>query len=168
MHCAVTVSTSSSALPSSAVAIRITRHISIPRLSRWATCSQGSMSENTVTSLLREIGGFGLPSARASRGVGPLLKLLASDEDVTRDELRAAVNRAFDGLYHHPLIRHTERFTHTLRKRRLIPNEQSTEDLIRFVVEQVVARRPVPVPDMLVQEFWQFFNELFSSPELKG
>ena len=26
----------------------------------------------------------------------------------------------------------------------------------------------VPVPDALVQEFWQFFNELFSSPELKG
>lgn len=126
------------------------------------------MSDHTVTSLLREIGGFGLSTVRASRGFAPLLKLLANDDDITREDLRAAVDRAFEGLYHHPLIRHTERFTHTLRKRHLIPNEQSTEELIRFVVEQVVARSPVPVPDMLVQEFWQFFNELFSSPELKG
>ncbi len=118
--------------------------------------------------LLREIGRFGLSTFDASRGFAPLLKLLTSDDDVDREQLRIAVDRAFAGLYAHPLVRHTERFTQTLRKRGFIPNEQSTEDLIRFVVEQVVARSPVPVPDMLVQEFWQFFNELFASPELKG
>ena len=61
-----------------------------------------------------------------------------------------------------------ERLTGYLRARRLIPNEQSTEDLIRFMVDQAVARSPVQVPEQIVDEFWQFFEELFSSPELKG
>ena len=118
--------------------------------------------------LLRDLGGLTVSTYRVSRGLLPLGKLLASESDITRDELTVAVDRAFEGLYRHPLLHQTERLTGYLRKKRLIPNEQSTEDLIRFVVEQLVARSPVPVPDQLVQEFWQFFNELFSSPELKG
>jgi len=35
--------------------------------------------------------------------------------------------------------------------RRLIPNEQSTEELIRFVVDQSMLRSPVPVPAALVR-----------------
>ena len=118
--------------------------------------------------LLREIGRFGISTFDASRGFAPLVKLLASEGDVDRQHLHDAIDRAFAGLYKHPLVRQTERVTQRLRERGLIPNEQSTEELIRFVVEQMVARSPVPVPDVLVQEFWQFFNELFSSPELVG
>jgi predicted unusual protein kinase regulating ubiquinone biosynthesis (AarF/ABC1/UbiB family) len=126
------------------------------------------MTSLPAVSLLRDIGRFGLSTFDASRGFGPLLKLLTSDDDIDREQLHKAVDRAFAGLYAHPVMRQTERATQALRKRGLIPNEQSTEDLIRFVVDQVVARSPVAVPDMLVQEFWQFFNELFASPELKG
>ncbi len=118
--------------------------------------------------LVRELGALGVSTVRVSRGFMPLLKLLGSDEDIDREQLGLVIDRAFAGLYQHPVLRSTERITQLLRKRRLIPDEQSTEDLIRFVVEQVVARSPVPVPEALVNEFWQFFNELFSAPELKG
>jgi ubiquinone biosynthesis protein len=118
--------------------------------------------------VLRELGRLGISTVKLSRGFVPLLRLLAAEEDVDREALGQAVDRAFEGIYQHPLLRSTERITQILRKRRLIPDEQSTEDLIRFVVEQVVARSPVPVPEVLVNEFWRFFNELFASPELKG
>ncbi|MBV8063544.1 MAG: AarF/ABC1/UbiB kinase family protein [Nevskia sp.] len=117
---------------------------------------------------MRELGALGLSTVRLSRGFMPLLRLLGSDEDIDRAQLGTVIDQAFAGLYQHPVLRSTERITALLRKRRLIPDEQSTEDLIRFVVEQVVARSPVPVPEALVNEFWQFFNELFSAPELKG
>ena len=117
---------------------------------------------------LRELGSITVSTYRASRGFVPLVKLLAHEDDVTREQLTGAIDQAFAALYTHPLLRSTERITRYLRKKRLIPNEHSTEELIRFMVEQIVARSPVPVPDALVQEFWQFFNELFSSPELKG
>ena len=118
--------------------------------------------------LLRELGSLTLSTYRTSKGFVPLVKLLGSDGDITREELTLAVDQAFAGLYQHPLLRQTERLTGYLRGKHLIPNEQSTEDLIRFLVEQITARSPMPVPDALVQEFWQFFNELFSSPDLKG
>jgi ubiquinone biosynthesis protein len=118
--------------------------------------------------ILREIGSLTVSTYKLSRSVVPLLKLLAHENDITRDELAAVVDHIFVGLYKHPILRQTGRVTAYLRKRRLIPNEQSTEELIRYLVEQVVARSPMPVPDALVQEFWQFFNELFASPELKG
>lgn len=118
--------------------------------------------------LLKELGNLTVSTYRVTRGFGPLLKTLAHENDVTRDELAAAIDQAFKELYRHPLLRSTEKLTQYLRRKKLIPNEQSTEDLIRFVVEQLTARSPVPVPQAIVDEFWQFFNELFSSPDLKG
>lgn len=117
---------------------------------------------------LRELGTLGISTTRAVRGFGPLLRLLAAERDVTQDELSEAIDRAFAGLYRHPFILQTDRFTRMLRRRHLIPDEQSTEDLIHFVVDQLVARSPVQVPQAIVDEFWKFFNELFSSPDLKG
>ncbi len=127
-----------------------------------------SRDKSAAPGLLREIGSLTVSTFQVSRGAVPLLRLLASEADVTRDDLGRAIDQAFDGLYRHPLLRQTERLTAYLRARRLIPNEQSTEDMIRFVVDQMVARSPVPVPEQLVHEFWQFFNELFASPEIKG
>lgn len=130
----------------------------------------GALAREQVKSrgLVRELAALGVSTARASKGFVPLLKLLTEENDSTREELTDAIDRAFSGLYQHPLLAQTGRLTALLRKRRLIPDEQSTEELIRFVVEQVVARSPVPVPEALVNEFWQFFNELFAAPELKG
>ena len=121
-----------------------------------------------VSHALRDAGVLALQTWRVARGTRPLLKLLASEEDSTPQELRQAIDLLFKQLYAHPLTRQSERITGFLRQRRLIPNEQSTEDLIRFVVDQLVARSPVEIPEPLIDEFWHFFDELFSSPELKG
>lgn len=118
--------------------------------------------------LLRQIGAATASSYRTSKGFVPLVKLLASEDDVTRQELGHAIDRVYAGLYQHPLTGQTRKLTAYLRKHRLIPNEQSTEDLLRFLVEQMVARSPMPVPQAIVDEFWHFFGELFSSPEIKG
>ena len=118
--------------------------------------------------VLGELGALTVQTYRLSRAFSPLLHLLAHEHDVTRDELSQAVDTVFEGLYAHPATRSLERITDHLRTRRLIPDEQSTEDLIRFVVDQLLQRSPVPVPQALIDEFWLFFEELFSSEEIKG
>jgi len=35
-------------------------------------------------------------------------------------------------------------------------------------VNEAVARSPIPVPQKIVDEFWGFFHELMSEPELRG
>jgi len=119
-------------------------------------------------SLLSGLGQFSMSTVRATRGFSPLLKLLGSEADATRSDLSEALDSAFAGVYQHPLLQQSGRLTGYLRHRGLIPNEQSTEELIRFLVDQAMARSPMPVPQALVDEFWLFFNELFASPELKG
>ena len=118
--------------------------------------------------ILRELGSLTVQTYQVSRAFAPLVKLLAHEKDITQEELAQAVDTAFAGLYAHPITRSAERITVYLRQRQLIPNEQSTEELIRFVIDQLVQRSPVAVPDGLVQEFWNFFDELLSSNELKG
>lgn len=121
-----------------------------------------------VGSAIKDAGLTALQTWRVVRGARPLLRLLGTEDDVKPAQLEEAIDVLFKQLYAHPLTRQTERVTGYLRRHRLIPNEQSTEDLIRFVVDQVVQRSPVPIPDALINEFWTFFEELFSSPELKG
>ena len=118
--------------------------------------------------ILRELGSLTYQTYQVSRGFVPLGKRLTHEQDVTREELSGAIDKIFETLYRHPITRSTERITRYLRAKKLIPNEQSTEELIRFVVDQLIQRSPVPVPQAIVDEFWHFFNELFSSPELKG
>lgn len=122
----------------------------------------------SVRGVLRELGYVSASTLRLTRGFLPLLKLLASESDITARELASAIDAAFEELYRHPLTRSTGKVTSYLRARHLLPNEQSTENLIRFVVNQVLQRSPIPVPDALVDEFWRFFDELFAEPELKG
>ncbi len=120
------------------------------------------------TPLLSELSALTRQTLGLSRGLMPLARLLAHDRDVTQDQLSAVIDKLFEQLYLHPLVDQTGRVTQFLRSRKLIPNEQSTEELIRFVIDQLVERSPVQVPQPVVDEFWNFFDELFSSPELKG
>lgn len=129
---------------------------------------RGQAAVAPVGGALKDAGLLALQTWRVVRGLKPLLALLSSEQDVRQPELREAVDLLFKRLYAHPLTHQSERATSYLRKRRLIPNEQSTEELIRFIVDQMVQRSPVPIPDALINEFWTFFDELFSSPELKG
>lgn len=118
--------------------------------------------------VLKEVAGLTAQTVAISRGLMPLLQLVSHDRDITRSELKFAIDSAFKPLYEHPITHTAERMTQFLRERKLIPNEQSTENLIRFLVDQMVQRSPVEVPDVLLREFWAFFNELFSSEDVKG
>ncbi len=123
---------------------------------------------DTGKSLARGASQYAVQTWRLTRATKPLLRLLGSEDDVTLPQLHSAVDVLFRHLYKHPMVGQSTQLTGYLRKRKLIPNEQSTEDLIRFVVDQVVQRSPVTIPEPLINEFWTFFDELFSSPELRG
>lgn len=98
----------------------------------------------------------------------PLARLFAHNHPIEHDQLAQAIDMIFVSLAKHPLTQGSRSFTGFLRSNSLLPNEHTTEDLLRFVVNQSVARAPVPVPDSVLSEFWQFFDELWNTPELKG
>ncbi|MFD2230636.1 AarF/UbiB family protein [Alkalimarinus sediminis] len=119
-------------------------------------------------SVLKGAGGFAVSTVKLPKAFWPVAQLLIRENNVSREELANSLDSLFDALYQHPLSEHSRSFTSYLRKYKLLPNEESTENLIRFLVKQVVARSPVEIPDVIVEEFWSFFQELISAPELKG
>lgn len=121
-----------------------------------------------TSTALRGAGDFAMSTVRLPRDFAPVARLAMRDEDITREELSEELDRLFEALYEHPLSEHSRSLTVYLRRYRLIPNEDSTENLIRFLVRQVMLRSPVEIPDAIVDEFWDFFHELISAPELKG
>jgi ubiquinone biosynthesis protein len=126
--------------------------------------------------LLRDAGGLALRSAaqfpqstaRIVAAVMPLTRLMAQPAHIGVPALGRELDRIFEALYEHPLTEQTRRFTSWMRARNMLPNEGSTENLIRYVVQQAVTRSPVPVPQKIVDEFWGFFHELMSEPEMRG
>jgi predicted unusual protein kinase regulating ubiquinone biosynthesis (AarF/ABC1/UbiB family) len=130
--------------------------INIPELKR-ATGSvfrgAGDLAKSTI----------GLP-----RALVPVIQLIVREDPIDRAMLASELDILFKHLYEHPVSEHSKYLTAYLRQYRIIPNEQSTENLIRFLVRQVVARSPVEIPDIIIDEFWNFFQELIDAPELKG
>jgi hypothetical protein len=112
----------------------------------------------------------GLPAstAKVAAAFVPLTRLLAGETHIDEAQFSVEVDRIFAALYAHPLTRQTRRLTTYLRARNVLPNEGSTESLIRYVVNESVARSPIPVPQQIIDEFWVFFHELMSDPELRG
>ena len=106
--------------------------------------------------------------ARVAAAFLPLTALLAREGHITSAELGRELDRLFETLYKHPLTAQANQVTRYLRERKVLPNEETTEGLIRYVVEQTVARAPIPVPQQIVDEFWAFFHELMAEPELRG
>lgn len=119
-------------------------------------------------SALRGAGDFALSTVRLPAAFVPVTRLVLRENNITREELSRELDTLFAKLYRHPLSEHSRSLTVHLRRYKLIPNEESTENLIRFMVKQVVLRSPVEIPDQIVDEFWDFFHELISAPELKG
>ncbi|MCP5161805.1 MAG: phosphotransferase [Hahellaceae bacterium] len=119
-------------------------------------------------SVLRGAGELAWSTVKLPKALLPVAHLLVRERDVSRDDLALELDALFRALYEHPLSEHSRTFTLYLRKYHLIPNEESTENLIRFLVKQVVARSPVEIPDVIIDEFWSFFHELIDAPELKG
>jgi len=119
-------------------------------------------------SVIRGAGQLAVSTVKLPKAFVPLGQLLISDEDISQSHLSEAIDKLFDTLNKHPVSEHSKHFTGYLRRHRLIPNEETTEGLIHYLVKQVVSRSPVDIPEALIDEFWQFFQELIDAPELKG
>lgn len=117
---------------------------------------------------LKGVSELALSTAKLPSAFVPIAQLLVSQQDVQRETLAYELDRLFAILSHHPISDHSRSLTQTLRRYKIIPNEETTEGLIRFLVKQVVARSPVEIPDAVIEEFWQFFHELNNAPEMKG
>jgi len=119
-------------------------------------------------SAIRGVGNFTSMTLKVPRAFWPVARLVGNLEPIDQAQLSSALDELFNTLYEHPLNVQSRSLTKVLRKYRLIPNEETTEGLIRFVVGQVVTRSPIEVPESIVDEFWSFFHELLDAPELKG
>jgi len=124
-------------------------------------------SRSTLSLLKRTTGiassGLALPKLFA-----PILRQVLSDDKITRQDLAGSLDQLFDGLYDHPVSNYSKDLTAYLRKSAFIPNEESTERLIKYLVSQSISRSPVEIPEVVIEEFWLFFQELIESPELQG
>ncbi len=118
--------------------------------------------------LARSTGEFTVGIAKIYRSLGPLVELINRRSDITEAELHQAIDELFAALRAHPVTLQLRTLTTRMRKENLLPNEQSTENLIGFLIDQVTARSVVEIPKEITDEFWKFFNELMSDPELKG
>lgn len=117
---------------------------------------------------VRSTGEFTVGIARIYRSLLPLIELINRRGPITEEELHGALDELFGALHAHPVTLQLRSLTTRMRSDNLLPNEQSTENLIRFLVDQVTARSVVTIPKEVTDEFWKFFNELMSDPELKG
>ncbi|MBK9198875.1 hypothetical protein [Candidatus Skiveiella danica] len=118
--------------------------------------------------LARQAAGLPESTARVITAFGPLIRKFGGEAHIGEAEFSRDVDRIFEALYAHPLTEKTRTVTAYLRSRNFLPNEGSTESLIHYVVRESVARSPIPVPQAIVDEFWTFFHELMSDPELRG
>lgn len=118
--------------------------------------------------IFKNTGSYAAHTLRIPQACIPLIRIMRKEENISEKEFSKALDEIFDILYAHPFARHSRLFTNYLRKNRWLPNEETTEKLIRYVVDQVMLRSPVAVPQLVVDEFWIFFKELFQEPEIKG
>jgi len=118
--------------------------------------------------LVRSTSDFTVGVAKIYRSLLPLIELINRRAEISEDELGRALDEIFLALHEHPVTLQLRNLTTRMRSGNLLPNEESTENLIRFLVDQVTARSVVAIPAEITDEFWKFFNELMSDPELKG
>jgi hypothetical protein len=124
--------------------------------------------KNQTTRLVRSTGDFTVGVAKIYRALLPLVELINRRGEITEPELHKALDELFLALQAHPLTLQLRTLTTRMRSGNLLPNEESTENLLRFLVDQVTSRSVVPIPPEVTEEFWKFFNELMSEPELRG
>jgi predicted unusual protein kinase regulating ubiquinone biosynthesis (AarF/ABC1/UbiB family) len=118
--------------------------------------------------LVRSTGEFTVGAAKIYRSMLPLANLINRRSAISEQELHQVLDELFLALQEHPVTGQLRSLTTRMRSGNLLPNEESTENLIRFLVQQVTARSIVPIPTQVTDEFWKFFNELMSETELRG
>ena len=118
--------------------------------------------------MVRNTSEFTIGVAKVYRSLLPLIELINRRGEIREQELAAALDEIFAALREHPVTLQLRNLTTRMRSENLLPNEQSTENLIHFLVEQITARSVVPIPTEITDEFWKFFNELMGDPEVQG
>ena len=118
--------------------------------------------------LVRGTSDFTVGVAKIYRSLIPMVELINRRGEISEQELHLALDELFLALQQHPVILQLRTLTTRMRSGNLLPNEESTENLLRFLVDQVTSRSVVPIPPQVTEEFWKFFNELMSEPELRG
>lgn len=118
--------------------------------------------------VLRSTGEYASAMARVYAAMRPLANLLNRHTDITEAELHEVLDALFESLQKHPLTAQLTQLTRRLRDDNILPNEESTENLLRFLMDQFTARSVIPIPEQISDDFWNFFNDLMSEPELKG
>lgn len=118
--------------------------------------------------VLRATSGYTMGLARIYKAVLPLTEMINRRAHITEAELQGGIDKLFEALNDHPLNNQIRSLTARMREGKLLPNEQSTEDLMRFMVEQGMSRSVISIPAEISDEFWNFFNALMAEPELKG
>lgn len=121
-----------------------------------------------TTKVLRSTSEYASGVAKIYVAIRPLASLINRRSDITETEFHAALDALFLALQDHPLTAQLTQLTRRLREDNILPNEESTENLLRFLMDQVTARSVIPIPEQLTEQFWSFFNDLMSEPELKG
>ncbi|QFU75957.1 AarF/ABC1/UbiB kinase family protein [Halioglobus maricola] len=134
-----------------------------PRLEEWLPI----IRDRTGTAM-RATGAFAGGLAKIYVAMRPLATLINRHADVTEPELNEALDALFVALRRHPVTEQIRDVTKKLREDNILPNEESTENLIRFLMDQVTARSVIPIPEQVTEEFWSFFNDLMAEPELQG
>jgi len=124
--------------------------------------------KKSTFSVFKGAGELASSSVALPKAFMPIVRLLMTERLIEREELSDQLDDLFEQLYKHPVSSHSRSVTDYLRKTRFIPNEESTENLIAYLVKQAVMRSPVDIPEVVIDEFWGFFQELIESPELKG
>ncbi len=107
-----------------------------------------------TTRVLRSTGEYASGMARVYVAMRPLASLINRRADITEAELHAALDSLFVSLQDHPLTAQLTQLTRRLRDDNILPNEESTENLLRFLIDQVTARSVIPIPEQVTEEFW--------------
>lgn len=98
----------------------------------------------------------------------PLTELINRDALIQEGELHQVIDGIFAALAKHPVNDQLRGLTNGLRQWNLLPNEQSTEALMGAMMNRFSALTANVVPPEVTDEFWHFFNQLASEPELSG
>ena len=96
--------------------------------------------------LVRGTSDFTVGVAKIYRSLIPMVELINRRGEISEQELHLALDELFLALQQHPVILQLRTLTTRMRSGNLLPNEESTENLLRFLVDQVTSRSVVPIP----------------------
>lgn len=86
--------------------------------------------KSQTSRLVRSTSDFTVGVAKIYRSLPPLIELINRKTDITEEELGSALDEIFLALQEHPINLQLRSLTTRMRSGNLLPNEESTENLI--------------------------------------